>query len=49
MTELTTWVQCFAIYVGVVSMKYAEVIADLMAYTVTIVKAAEEYIGLAWV
>ena len=48
-TELRTWVQCFAIYVGVVSLKHPEVIADMMAYMVMIVKAAEEYAGLAWV
>ena len=46
--ELKTWIQCFAIYVGVVSLRHPEVIADMMAYMV-IVKAAEEYAGLAWV
>ena len=48
-TELKTWVQCFAIYVGVVSLRHPEVIADMMAYMVMIVKAADEYAGLAWV
>ena len=49
MTELKTWVQCFAIYVGVVSLRHPEVIADMMAYMVMIVKVAEEYAALAWV
>lgn len=48
-TELKTWVQCFAIYVGVVSLRHPEVIADMMAYMVMIVKVAEEYAALAWV
>lgn len=34
---------------GVVSLRHPEVIADMMAYMVMIVKAAEEYAGLAWV
>ena len=48
-TDLKTWVQCFAIYAGIISMKHPEVISDMMAYMVMIVKAAEEYAGLAWV
>ena len=48
-TELKTWVQCFAIYVGVVSMKNPEFTPDMMACMVMIVKTMEEYAGLAWV
>ena len=43
MTELRTWAQCFTIYVGVVSLRHPEVIADMMAYMVMIVKAVEEH------
>ena len=34
---------------GVVSLRHLEVIANMMDYMVMIVKAAEEYAGLAWV
>ena len=47
MTEIETWVQHFAIYAGVVSIINPEVIVDIMAHMVMIVKAAEEYTWLA--
>ena len=47
--DLKTWLQCFAIYVGVLSAKHPEAVPELMSYMVAIIRASEEYAGLAWV
>ena len=48
-TELKMWLQCFAIYVAVISGKHPEVVPELMSYMVSIIRASEDYTGLAWV
>ena len=48
-TDLKTWLQCFAIYVGVLSAKHPEAVPELMSYMVAIIRASEDYAGLAWV
>ncbi len=49
MTELNTWMQCFAVYVGVMATRHPEAVPELMAYMVAIIRASEDYSGLAWV
>ena len=48
-TDLTTWLQCFAVYVGMLSGKHPEVVSELMVYRVSIIRASEDYAGSAWV
>ena len=47
-TDVNTWVQCFAVYSSVLSRKHPEVVPELLAYMVSIMKAGSEYAGLAW-
>lgn len=47
--EITAWLQCFAVLVGVVAKYEPEVVPDLMAYMINIVRASQEYEGAAWV
>ena len=48
-TELNAWLQCFAVYVAVLSAKHPEAIPELLAYMVAIIRACEDFAGLAWV
>ena len=48
-SDLKSWLQCFAIYVGVLSAKHPEAVPELMSYMVAIIRASEDYAGLAWV
>ena len=48
-TDVNTWVQCFAVYTSVHSRKHPEVVPELLAYMVSIMKAGSKYAGLAWV
>ena len=48
-TELKTWLQGFAIYVAVMSGKHLGAVPQLMSFMVSIIRAAEDYAGLAWV
>ena len=43
------WLQCFAVYVGVMSAKHPEAIPELMAYMVAVIRACEDFSGLAWI
>ncbi len=43
------WLQCFAVFVGVVANYEPEVVPGLMAYMVSIIRASQEYEGAAWV
>ena len=47
--ELNAWLQCFAVYVGVLSAKHPEAVPELLAYMVAIIRACEDFAGLAWV
>ena len=46
--ELSTWLQCYALYVGVLGPKKPERIPELMAYMATIIRASLEFEGAAW-
>ena len=45
MTELNRSMQCF---VGTMSTKRQEAVPKLMSYMVAIIRASEDYAGLAW-
>ena len=48
-TEIFTWVQCFATYTSVLSGSYPETVPELLAYLVTITRVSQDFAGLAWV
>ena len=41
--HMNTWLQCFAIDVGVTSTKHSVALPELMSYTVGIIWASEDY------
>ncbi len=47
--EIAVWLQCFAVFVGVVARFEPEVVPGLMAYMVNIIRASQESEGAAWV
>ena len=46
--DIFTWLQCFGLYVSVLAPLYPERIAELLAEQSTIVRASQDYTGLAW-
>ena len=48
-TDIHTWVQCFATYVATRAPQAPQLIPELMAYLATIVRVSQDYSGLAWV
>lgn len=46
--DINVWLQCFALYVSVMSNKSPQHIPELMAYMVSILRASQEYEGSAW-
>ena len=40
-TEIFTWIQCYASYVSVLSSHFAESVPELMAYMVTITRVSQ--------
>ena len=48
-TDIFTWLQCFASYVSVRAQHTLSVILELMAYMAAIVRVSQDYAGLAWV
>ena len=46
--DINVWLQCFALYVSVMANKSPQHIPELMAYMVSILRASQQYEGLAW-
>ena len=46
--DLTVWLQCFTVYVGVLGPKFPAEVPELMAYMISIVRASQEYEGSTW-
>ena len=42
------WLQCYAMYVGVMATKSPDMVLELMAYMISIIRASQEYKGLPW-
>ena len=47
--DIYTWLQCFGTYVSVLAPLHPDRVPELMAYQSTIVRASQDYAGLAWV
>ena len=47
--ELNTWIQCFAVYIGVMAGKHPSAVPEMLAYMLTIMKAAREYEDPTWI
>ena len=46
--DIHVWMQCYAVYVSVRSLKSPSLVPELMAYMVGILRASMEYEGTAW-
>ena len=47
--ELNTWVQCFLVYMAAVASKHPSALSEMVAYMLTIMKAAQEFEDPAWI
>ena len=48
-TDIATWIQCFATYVSVMSTPHPQSVPELLAYLIFILRASQDFRGLAWV
>ena len=48
-TDIFTWIQCFASYTSVLAGHYVECVPEMMAYLVIITRVSQDFSGLAWV
>ena len=46
--DIGVWLQCFAVFVGVVAKISPEAVLGLMAYMISIIRASQGYEGAAW-
>ena len=49
MPDITTWVQCFAIYISVVATKFADRVPSMLGYMVDIIRASRQFRWPSWV
>ena len=47
--DIATWIQCFATYVSVMSMVHPHAVPELLAYLIFILRASQDFGGVAWV
>ena len=47
-SDISTWLQCFGVYVSFRGVQSPEVIPELMAYMTTIIRVNREYSGSEW-
>lgn len=48
-TDIATWVQCFATYTSVLSGPYPTAVPELLAYLIFILRTSQDFGGVAWV
>ena len=48
-TDIATWIQCFATYVSVMSTVHPHAVPELLAYLIFILQASQDFGGVAWV
>ncbi len=41
--DIGTWVQCFAVYMAAMAKQHAEVVEEMLAYMLAIVRAQKEF------
>ena len=47
-TVVSVWLQCFALYMGVLASSKPALVPDLMAYMISIIRVSQEFEGSAW-
>ena len=48
LNDINVWLQCFALYVGILASSKPALVPDLMAYMISIIRASQEFEGSAW-
>ncbi len=48
-TDIVSWIQCYATYVGVLAGGNPEAVPELMAYLINIMRVSQDFGGMAWV
>lgn len=48
-TDITTWIQCFATYTSVMSTVHPRAVPELLAYLIFILQASQDFGGVSWV
>lgn len=48
MTEIFTWLQCYATHVAVLAQQEPTAVPELMAYMALTIRSNQDYEGLAW-
>ncbi len=46
--DISTWVQCFAIYVAAMAKQHAELVPEMLAYMLAVMRAQKEFEEPAW-
>ena len=46
--DILQWLTCYAAMVGMLSRAYPQMVSELMAYQMTIIKCCRDFEGLAW-
>ena len=46
--DISTWLQCFGVYVAVLAKRHQEIIGDMMAYMITTMRAQIKFENPAW-
>ena len=47
--DIHVWLQCYAVYIGVMATKHPERVPELMSYMINIIRASQEFEDTAWV
>ena len=48
-TDINVWLQCFMVYISVMSRRFPQDVVELIAYMANIHKASLEFAGQSWV
>ena len=46
-TDIATWVQCFATYISVMSTPHPQAVPELLAYLIFILRASQDFGGVS--
>ena len=48
-TDVSTWLRCFAMYTSVLSGPFPQDVPEILAYVITMTQVARDYEGISWV
>ena len=48
-TDINSWLQCYAVYVAILGPQEPQVVPELMAYMAFMIRVSQDYEGLGWV